>query len=350
MEDIAAYGRALDLGCGIALSMTLKAVIELDVLEIMAAAGPGAWLWPEEIASKIQSSNPDAHEVLDRMLRFLAAHKVVTCEVVVGEDGERKRRYGLGPVCKYLTKDEDGVSVAPLLLKHHTKVLVETWLNLKHAVLDGSIPFVKTHGVTMFEHEDKDPDFSEIFNKAMFNQTIMLMKKMLENYKGFENINVLVDVGGGHGATLGIILSKYPNIKAINFDLPHVVSKAKPIQGVEFVGGDMFESVPTGDAIFMKWILHDWSNEHCVKILKNCWKALPNNGKVIVVELIIPEIPEDADEAKNSLLGDVIMLAYCVGGRERTEKEYRLLANKSGFSGFNIACCLHNFSIMEFCK
>ncbi|XP_039137268.1 caffeic acid 3-O-methyltransferase-like [Dioscorea cayenensis subsp. rotundata] len=174
----------MDLGCGIALPMMMKAMIELDVLEIMAAARPGALLSPEEIASKIQTSNPDAHEMLDRMLWFLAAHKVMTCEVLVGEEeGKSKRRYGLGPVCKFFTKDENGVSLDPLLLIHHSKFMADTWANIKHAVLDGSVPFVKANGMTIYEHEHKDPHFSELFNETMFNRTTMYMKKMLENYK-----------------------------------------------------------------------------------------------------------------------------------------------------------------------
>ncbi|XP_039119912.1 caffeic acid 3-O-methyltransferase-like [Dioscorea cayenensis subsp. rotundata] len=128
MEEILAFSDAMDLGCGIALPMMMKAMIELDVLETMAAAGSGALLSPEEIASKIQTSNPDANEVLDRMLRFLAAHKVMTCEVVVGEeDGKSKRRYGLAPVCKFFTKDEDGVSLAPFMLVHLSKAWADTW-------------------------------------------------------------------------------------------------------------------------------------------------------------------------------------------------------------------------------
>ncbi|KAM0949485.1 putative caffeate O-methyltransferase [Dioscorea sansibarensis] len=349
MGDIAAVAGSLDLSCGIALPMTLKAMIELDVLEIMAAAGPGAWLSPEEIASKIQSSiNPDAHKVLDRMLRFLAANNVVKCEeVVVGEDGKNKRRYGLGPVCKLFTKNEDGVSMAPFLLMHLSKAMTESWANLKHAVLDASIPFVKTHGMTLFEYEDNDPHFSEMFNKAMFNLTTGLMKRVLENYKGFENINVLVDVGGGHGGILSLILSKYPHIKAINFDLPHVVSKAKPIQGVEFVGGDMFESVPTGDAILMKHILHNWSDADCIMILKNCWNVLPDNGKLIIIESVISE---NIDEAKWAILLDIIMLTFFIDGKERNEKEYQFLAKESGFFGFKVIHNIYDFSIIELYK
>ncbi|XP_039120479.1 caffeic acid 3-O-methyltransferase 2-like [Dioscorea cayenensis subsp. rotundata] len=204
--------------------------------------------------------------------------------------------------------------------------------------------------MTVYEHENKDPHFSELFNEAMFNQTTMFMKKMLENYKGFERINVLVDVGGGHGAILSIILSKHPHIKTINFDLCHVVSKAKPIQGIEFVGGDMFESVPTGDAILMKEILHNWSDADCIKLLKNCWKALPNNGKIIVVEQVIPETSQNANELKNAFLLDIIMLAFSVGGKERSKKEYQFLAKAGGFSRLKIVCNIYGFSVMEFYK
>ncbi|KAJ0967132.1 hypothetical protein J5N97_024049 [Dioscorea zingiberensis] len=248
----AAFHLAENLCSGTMLSLTLKAVVELDVLEIIAAAGPGTCLSSEEIASQIKTSNPDAPEVLDRMLRLLACNKVVKCDVVAGEDGKTRRRYGMGLVGEFFTKNEDGVSLAPLLLMNHSKIRMEALSNLKDAVLDGSIPFVKANGVTMYEYHSKDAMFTEKFNKGMFNQTTLLMKKMLETYKGFESLKVLVDVGGGLGATLGIILSKYPHIKGINFDLPFVVSEAPAIPGVEHVGGDMFDSVPTGDAIFMK--------------------------------------------------------------------------------------------------
>lgn len=101
---------------------------------------------------------------------------------------------------------------------------------IKHAVLDGSAPFEKTNGMAL--DEDKDPHNNEMLNKAMFNHTTILMKKMLENYKGFKSINMLEDVAGGHGDNLSIILSKYPRIKVNNFDfLPHVVTQAKHLQG-----------------------------------------------------------------------------------------------------------------------
>ncbi|KAF1859259.1 hypothetical protein Lal_00009843 [Lupinus albus] len=80
----------------------------------------------------------------------------------------------------------------------------------------------------------------------------IVMKRVLEFYKGFEHINKLVDVGGGLGINLNLITSKYPHLHGINFDLPHVIEHAPTYAGMEHMGVDMFESVPHGDAIFMK--------------------------------------------------------------------------------------------------
>ncbi|CAL9760383.1 unnamed protein product [Musa acuminata subsp. burmannicoides] len=105
------------------------------------------------------------------------------------------------------------------------------------------------------------------------------MKKLLQVYRGFDSIKVLVDVGGGIGATLHMITSGTPTSRASTSTFLMSSVRAPPYPGVEYVSGDMFIGIPSGDAIFLKWILHDWSDEHCVKILKNCWKALPEKGR-----------------------------------------------------------------------
>lgn len=143
--------------------------------------------------------------------------------------------------------------------------------------------------------------------------------------------------------------------------------------GVEHVGGDMFEKIPSGDAIFMKvcifilnltinylsliicmchfcfmqFILHDWNDDHCVKILKNCWKQLPENGKVIICEGILPDEPQEDNLV---LYSDMMMLMLFPGGKERMKSEYDLLAKKAGFADFKIACIVNGFFIMEFIK
>nr|AKO60156.1 S-adenosyl-L-methionine:O-methyltransferase [Papaver somniferum] len=349
-EEAQACMYAMQLASATVPVMVLKTAVELDLLEIIKKAGPGAQISSLEISSQIPNNkNPEAHVMLDRMLRLLASYKILTCSLKDLEGGKVERVYGLAPVCKFLTKNEVGCSMASLLLMNQDKVLMESWYHLKDAVLDGGIPFNKAYGMSAFEYHGTDLRFSKVFNKGMSDHTTIVMNKILETYNGFEGLKSIVDVGGGVGATINMIVSKYPTIKGINFDLPYVVQEAPTYPGVEHVGGDMFASVPKGDAIFMKWILHDWSDEHSVKILKNCYEALPENGKVIIVECIIPVIP-DGTTSHGVFHLDNIMLAHNPGGKERSEKEFEALAKGTGFTGFKVVCSAFDTYVMEFSK
>jgi flavonol 3-O-methyltransferase/caffeic acid 3-O-methyltransferase len=108
--------------------MTLKSAIELGLLETLVGAG-GKPLSPSELATRLPSatSNPEAPAMVDRMLRLLASFNVVSCQVEEGTDGLLARRYGPAPVCKWLTANEDGVSMAPLVLMRNDKVPMESW-------------------------------------------------------------------------------------------------------------------------------------------------------------------------------------------------------------------------------
>jgi len=122
---------------------------------------------------------------------------------------------------------------------------------LKDVVLEGGDAFGRAHGgMKLFDYMGTDERFSKLFNQTGF--TIAVVKKALEVYQGFKGVNVLVDVGGGVGNTLGVVTSKYPNIKGINFDLTCALAQAPTYPGVEHVAGDMFVDVPTGDAMILK--------------------------------------------------------------------------------------------------
>lgn len=99
---------------------------------------------------------------------------------------------------------------------------------LKDAILEGGSPFNRIHGKHVFEDFNMNSSFNQLFMATMTNHATLIMNKIVESYKGFENINKLVDVGGGLGVTLNIITSKYPHIKGINFDLPHAIEHASP--------------------------------------------------------------------------------------------------------------------------
>ncbi|KAI7739212.1 hypothetical protein M8C21_001119 [Ambrosia artemisiifolia] len=110
----------------------------------------------------------------------------------------------------------------------------------------------------------------------------------------------------------------------------------------------MFQHVPKGDNIFMKWILHCWSDGDCVKLLKKCYKALPDDGKVIVVDKMLPFIPNTSSHVKAITNLDVSQMTH--GGKERTEDEFQALAKLSGFRKMKKICCVHTCWVLEFYK
>ncbi|KAE8008839.1 hypothetical protein FH972_005312 [Carpinus fangiana] len=146
----------------------------------------------------------------------------------------------------------------------------------------------------------------------------------------------LVDVGGGNGTTLHMLVKAFPWLRGINFDLPHVVSEAVEFHGVEHVGGDMFQSVPKADAVFLMCILHDWGDKECIQILKKCRGAvLEEKGKVIIVDAVIEEAKLDKlSDARLAL--DMAMMAHTNAGKERTLKEWEFLLGKAEFTRFTV--------------
>ena len=118
---------AVRLANSIVLPMALKSALELNIIEIMAAAGNGAFLSPSEIAAQVPARNPDAPLLLDWVLRLLASYSILRSSLRTLENGEVERLYGVGPICKFLTRNSDGGSIAPLFLLHHDKVFMESW-------------------------------------------------------------------------------------------------------------------------------------------------------------------------------------------------------------------------------
>ncbi|KAK9199992.1 hypothetical protein WN944_015186 [Citrus x changshan-huyou] len=343
------FAYANQLVTGSVLPMTMQAAIELGVFKIIAKAGPGAKLSASEIAAQLPATkNKDAPMMLDRILRLLASHGVVECSLD-DIDGSQ-RLYGQSNVSRYFVPNKDGVSLGPLMALIQDKVFLDSWSQLKEAIIEGGVPFDRVHGTHAFEYPRLDPRFNEVFNTAMYNLSTLVIQKILEAYNGFKHIKQLVDVGGSLGNTLKAITTKYSHVKGINFDLPHVIQHAPEYPGVEHAGGDMFQSVPKGDAILMKWILHDWSDEHCLKLLKNCYKSIPEDGKVIVVESILPDLPETSTLSKRNSQIDVLMMTQNPGGKERTKHEFMTLATGAGFSGIRFECFTCNLWVMEFYK
>uniref|UniRef100_A0A453M975 O-methyltransferase C-terminal domain-containing protein n=1 Tax=Aegilops tauschii subsp. strangulata TaxID=200361 RepID=A0A453M975_AEGTS len=221
---------------------------------------------------------------------------------------------------------------------------------LKDVALEGGQPFHRAHGMTAYEYNSTDPRANCLFNEAMLNHSTIITKKLLEFYRGFDNVETLVDVAGGVGATAHAITSKYPHIKGVNFDLPHVISEAPPYPGVQHIAGDMFKKVPSGDAILLKWILHNWTDDYCMTLLRNCYDALPMNGKVVIVEGILPVKPDAMPSTQTMFQVDMMMLLHTAGGKERELSEFEELAKGAGFSTVKTSYIYSTAWVIEFVK
>ncbi|KAK4391103.1 Flavone 3'-O-methyltransferase 1 [Sesamum angolense] len=275
----------------------------------------GAQLSPSDVASQLPARNDGAAAVLDSLLLLLATHSLLTCSVSKLESGGIERRYGLAPAGKYFVGDENGVSFAQF--QAYTSVAAKRNLCFKEAVV-GSGNFCKRNNEkSYYDIVMSDPEYCKLFNDAMGAHSTILMRKAVKVYDGFSNLGSIVNVGGGTGATLAIILANYPSIHAINFDLPQVLQYAQSYHGIEHIGGDMFVEVPRGDAILLK-------------------------EKVIVMDDILPNTLQTSAHAKYASVLNAIMLSV-LEGKERTEDEFKVLAKKAGFAEFKVCllCVWH---------
>ncbi|XP_044963204.1 probable inactive methyltransferase Os04g0175900 [Hordeum vulgare subsp. vulgare] len=350
-EEEETWLHAWGLITSFAVSMTLKAAIELGLFDALSNAG-GRALTADELAAGLPAvDKTDGVASVDRILRLLASFDVVRCLTETGAHGETIRQYTPAPVCRWLAINHGGSSLAPYAMFTTDQDCLTAWQQLGAAVEGGQTAFGRTHGVTMVEHFGRTPRLSGVFDKAMVQISAMVTSKLLERFHGFDDISVLVDVGGGTGATLKMVTSTYKHIRGINFDLPYAISLAPSIPGVEHIAGNMFDYVPSGDAVLLKTVLHILDDNDCIRLLKNCHGALSDKGRLIAVEFVLPGTPEVTRAAQNLFILDVMMLNNSEGGKERTEEEFLKLARQSGFSGtFQSTYIFGNFWALEFTK
>ncbi|KAG0579947.1 hypothetical protein KC19_4G137000 [Ceratodon purpureus] len=342
-----------------ALPGALAALARLNIFEALAKAGDDAQLTAAELAERALPGKSINMSYLSRLLRMVSGKNIL--REVVTTTGDKngapvavERRYALEPIARFLVDDPERGSFVHLLLTYQSPgAFLQTWEHLHESVLDDAIqPFARAHGMNAWEFGKHNPQFDKVFNKAMAGNSKIYMRAILDAYHGFEDVKVVVDVGGGFAAALSLITARYPHIKGINFDQPHVIDVCPELPGVEHVSGNMFESVPSGgDAIFMKYILHDWDDESCLKILKNCYQALPAHGKVIAVDNMLPEIIDFEGGDPMALQVDIHMLAFNdSGARERTERELVKLGLAAGFNKVKVVCKVDLLAVTEFHK
>nr|ALG05120.1 O-methyltransferase [Sinopodophyllum hexandrum] len=337
----------MELANMISVPMALNAIVRLKVADAIWQNGSNTPLSASQI---LYLTNPTADpENLQRLLRVLTSYNVFTEHI----SNDNVRKYSLTDTGMTLVTDSEGLSYAAYVLQHHQDALVKAWPLVHEAVLNPSVePFVRANGGSAYGYYGENPEMNGLMQKAMSGVSVPFMKAILDGYDGFEGVGRLVDVGGSAGDCLRMILQKHPHVRdGVNFDLPEVVARAPTIPGVSHVGGDMFKSIPQGDAIFMKWVLTTWTDDECKVIIKNCYEALPKGGKLIACEPVLPHESDDSHRTRALLEGDIfVMTIYRAKGKHRTEEEFKVLGMSTGFSHFRAIYIDHFYTVIEFTK
>ncbi len=192
---------------------------------------------------------------------------------------------------------------------------------LLSAVRSGDDAFRVTFGRGLFEYLKENPDRGRAFDRAMGAGAVFF--NSVPDAYNFAPVTTVVDVGGGNGTLLGSILAAHPHVEGILFDAAPVIESAVAHPRLTAVAGNFFNSiVEGGDAYLFSRILHDWSDQQCLKILANCRRAIDPGGRILVIERLLPGAYATA--------ADVNMLAV-TGGRERSREEFAALMSRTGF-------------------
>jgi hypothetical protein len=244
-------------------------------------------------------------------------------------------------------------SLRYMILQHLGELNWNSLGQLSYSVKTGNDAFSGIHGKKIYEYLGDHPDQSDLFDQSMTNLTELAIEPVLSVYD-FSTFRTIADIGGGEGLLLSGILYKNKNVHGILFDLPDGLGKSPDIlqrhgvsDRVKTVTGSFFEKgLPGADAYLLKNIIHNWDDKDSITILSNICEAMPDKGKVLVLEMIIPE----GNSFSYGKLIDIQMMVFMGQGRERTREEYELLFRKSGLALSRIVPTIAPFSIIEAVK
>ncbi|MBX3413944.1 MAG: methyltransferase [Pirellulales bacterium] len=314
------------------VAQTISVAARLGLADLLAE-GPRS-------ASELAAETNAHPRSLYRLLRALA---------VVGVFEELSdEQFQLTPLAELLRTDAShSLRYAAIMLgeNHH----YGAWGNLLGAVQSGGIAFNETFGVPVFDYFQAHPEAADVFNRAMTELSSNVHVAVVDAYD-FTPFETIVDIGGGHGALLSAILRANPKLRGVLFDQPDVVAGAEPhleARGVaercHTAPGDFFQSVPAGgDAYLLATVIHDWTDEQSVQILRNVRRAIRPNGRLLLVEQVL-QGPNADDFGKFADLNMLVM----TGGGERTEAEFRELYARAGFELLRIVPTRSSSAVIE---
>ena len=274
----------------------------------------------DELAQETDTHAPSLYRIL----------RALTSAGIFKKEGDG--RFALTPLSETLVTNAPG-SVRWFIISELGQEHYPAWGNLMHSVKTGEIAFDNYFSADIWKYFSQHPEDAAVFNDSMSGMTAAANEAIMSVYD-FSPFRKVIDVGGGHGGLITSILKQNPEATGVLFDAPPVIEGARPkleANGVanrcEAVAGDFFKAVPEGgDVYVMKWIIHDWEDEKAITILKNCRRHIQPNGRLIIVDCVVPE-NDEPDFSKTFDLNMMVM----TGGKERTAVEFEQLLAAAGF-------------------
>lgn len=305
--------RLTEMVNGYAVTQMLRTAAELSLADHLAAG-------PKSIPELAAACSAD-EDALARLMRAL-------CSLDICREDGRRGSFTLGELGEYLRSDRPDSLRATVIATGREQY--GGMAGLVDSVRSGRESFSSLYGADFFSSMERH-DSGRHFADSMAEISRACVPAILAEYD-FSSIRHLVDVGGGTGALLRGILARYPKMEGTLFDQPAVIARAQQDQDLSarcrLVAGDMFEGVPSGgDAYLMQRVLHDWDDERALRILAGCRRAMPHNGRLILLEF---GMGHNEDQFLR-FHADLLMLSL-LGGRERTTEEFRTLLGKAGFN------------------
>ncbi|KAF2295038.1 hypothetical protein GH714_031191 [Hevea brasiliensis] len=296
-------------------SMSLKCAIQLGIPDAIRNHGKPITL--SELIAALTHLHPAKANCIPRLMRILV-HSGFFARAKISQNDEEEG-FVLTNASQLLLNDHP-LSVSPFLLAMLDPCLTRPWHYVSTWFLnDDPTPFATANERTIWEYAAHEPNFNNLFNEAMARTVAKAIAK------------------------------EFPQLECIVFDLPHVVAGLQGTNNLKYVGGSMIEAIPPADAILLKWIMHDWSHENCVKILKRCKEAIKGRegGKLIIIDMVMEtKQKEDHESNETELLFDLLMMVL-YNSQERNEKEWAQLFSDAGFGNYKIIPMLGLRSIIE---
>jgi isoflavone-7-O-methyltransferase len=287
-------------------SMSLKWTVEMNIPNIIHNHGK-----PIPLSNLVSILNVPSSKCgnVQRIMRYLAHNGFF--EIITNQELENdEESYALTVASELLVKGSE-LCLAPMVECVLDPTLSGSYHEMKKWIYEEDLTlFGVTLGAGFWDFLEKNPDYNKSFNEAMASDSKMINLALRDCDFVFEGLESIVDVGGGTGTTAKIICERFPKLKCVVFDRPQVVENLDGTNNLTYVGGDMFQSIPNGDAVLLKWILHNWIDKDCIRILNKCKEAVTSDGKkgkVIIIDMVINEKKDENQINQVKLLMDVNM-------------------------------------------